>query len=158
MGRRIVLAAAMIVATAAPASAGACDNPTFGGLLGGPDGLAEAPVVPQAAAESPALPVAQPTPAPAVAAASQAPAPRWSRTRASWYAIGPARTGYTAAHRTLPKGTRLEVCSLAGRCVQVVINDRGPYITGRDLDLSKHAFAALASPSVGVLEVRWRVL
>ena len=43
--------------------------------------------------------------------------------------------GYTAAHRTLPLGTRLLV-SYEGRSVRVRINDRGPYVAGHDLDLS----------------------
>jgi rare lipoprotein A (peptidoglycan hydrolase) len=43
--------------------------------------------------------------------------------------------GYTAAHRTLPLGTRLLV-SYGGRSVRVKINDRGPYVPGHDLDLS----------------------
>ena len=43
--------------------------------------------------------------------------------------------GYTAAHRTMPLGTRLLV-SYEGRSVRVSVNDRGPYVPGHDLDLS----------------------
>ena len=43
--------------------------------------------------------------------------------------------GYTAAHRTLPLGTRLLV-SYGGRSVRVKVNDRGPYVPRHDLDLS----------------------
>jgi peptidoglycan lytic transglycosylase len=43
--------------------------------------------------------------------------------------------GYTAAHRTLPLGTRLLV-SYEGRSVRVKVNDRGPYVPGHHLDLS----------------------
>lgn len=43
--------------------------------------------------------------------------------------------GYTAAHKTLPLGTRLRV-SHGGESVEVTVNDRGPYVAGRDLDLS----------------------
>jgi rare lipoprotein A len=39
--------------------------------------------------------------------------------------------GFTAAHRTLPFGTRLKV-RYHGRSVQVVVNDRGPYVGGRE--------------------------
>ncbi len=46
--------------------------------------------------------------------------------------------GYTAASKTLPLGTRLRV-SNEGKSVDVRINDRGPYVAGRDLDLSKAA-------------------
>lgn len=58
----------------------------------------------------------------------------------------------TAAHRTLPLGTRVRV-SHGGRSVVVRINDRGPYIGGRDLDLSYAAFKALAPPSRGHIDV-----
>ena len=43
--------------------------------------------------------------------------------------------GYTAAHRTLPLGTRLLV-SYRGESVRVTVNDRGPYAAGYDIDLS----------------------
>lgn len=56
--------------------------------------------------------------------------------------------GMTAAHKTLPFGTRLRVCR-AG-CVTVRINDRGPFIRGRSLDLSKGAAAAIGLTRVGV--------
>ena len=58
----------------------------------------------------------------------------------------------TAAHRTLPFGTRLRVTH-GGRSVIVRINDRGPYVGGRSLDLSYAAFKALAPPSRGHIEV-----
>ena len=48
--------------------------------------------------------------------------------------------GMTAAHRTLPFGTRVRVTHLGnGRSVNVVINDRGPFIGGRIIDLSRGA-------------------
>lgn len=43
--------------------------------------------------------------------------------------------GYTAAHKSLPLGTELLV-KRGGKSVQVTVNDRGPYVAGRDLDLS----------------------
>ena len=58
----------------------------------------------------------------------------------------------TAAHRYLPFGTRLRVTH-GGRSVVVRINDRGPFVAGRDLDLSYAAFQALASPSRGHINV-----
>ena len=58
----------------------------------------------------------------------------------------------TAAHRTLPLGTRLRVTH-GDRSVTVRVNDRGPYVGGRDLDLSYAAFKALASPSRGHIDV-----
>ena len=56
----------------------------------------------------------------------------------------------TAAHRSLPFGTRLRVCRTA-RCVIVRINDRGPNIrTGRALDLSRAAAQAIGLTRSGV--------
>ena len=56
--------------------------------------------------------------------------------------------GYTAAHKTLPFGTRLRVCYKG--CVDVRINDRGPYIGARQLDLSYGAAQAIGFTDVGV--------
>jgi len=56
--------------------------------------------------------------------------------------------GYTAAHKTLPFGTRLEVCY--DGCVTVRINDRGPYIGARELDLSYGAAKAIGLTHPGV--------
>lgn len=58
----------------------------------------------------------------------------------------------TAAHRTLPFGTKLAVRH-EGREVEVTVNDRGPYTKGRCLDLSKAAFQELAETSAGVIKV-----
>jgi rare lipoprotein A len=57
--------------------------------------------------------------------------------------------GYTAAHKTLPLGTEITV-SYAGRSVNVVVNDRGPYSGGRDLDLSQGAAEYLGLTVAGV--------
>lgn len=59
--------------------------------------------------------------------------------------------GLTAAHKTLPFGTRLRVCY--DRCVNVRINDRGPYIGARELDLSKGAAQAIGLIHPGVADV-----
>lgn len=58
----------------------------------------------------------------------------------------------TAAHRTLPFGTRLRVCYK--RCAVVRVNDRGPYEGNRDLDLSKGAADAIGLTNSGVGRVR----
>ncbi|MBR2118549.1 MAG: septal ring lytic transglycosylase RlpA family protein [Pseudomonadota bacterium] len=55
----------------------------------------------------------------------------------------------TAAHRTLPFGTRLKVTH-GSRSVVVTVNDRGPFIKGRVLDLSKGAARAVGLTSRGV--------
>ncbi|HZY64547.1 MAG TPA: septal ring lytic transglycosylase RlpA family protein [Rubrobacteraceae bacterium] len=86
---------------------------------------------------------------------------------ASWY--GPGFEGnatasgepfdpydYTAAHRTYEFGTRL-IVTYEGRSVAVRVNDRGPYIAGRDLDLSRGAAEYLGLTSVGVATVNVEV-
>jgi rare lipoprotein A len=61
----------------------------------------------------------------------------------------------TAAHRTLPFGTRLRVVSVAtGRSVTVRINDRGPFVPGRVLDVSYSAADRLGIVGRGVAKVR----
>ena len=67
--------------------------------------------------------------------------------------------GYTAAHRTLPFGTRVRVTSPStGRSVVVRINDRGPFIGGRIIDLSVGAARAIGLTSSGVGTVRMEVV
>ena len=67
---------------------------------------------------------------------------------------------YTAAHKTLPFGTKVRVTNLRNdREVIVEINDRGPFVKGRKLDLSKTAFMDLAShKGRGILSVKIEVL
>jgi len=61
----------------------------------------------------------------------------------------------TAAHRTLPFGTCLRVTNLEnGRAVEVRVNDRGPYVAGRILDVSETAARALGMHGRGVTRVR----
>lgn len=60
--------------------------------------------------------------------------------------------GLTAAHKNLPFGTRLKVCYRG--CVVVRINDRGPYIGNRELDLSKAAADAIGLTETGVDHVQ----
>jgi rare lipoprotein A (peptidoglycan hydrolase) len=67
--------------------------------------------------------------------------------------------GLTAAHRTLPFGTRVRVTHLGnGRTVDVRINDRGPYIGGRIIDLSRGAAGAIGMHHQGVARVKVTVL
>ena len=66
---------------------------------------------------------------------------------------------FTAAHRTLPMGTRLVVTNLRnGRSVEVRVNDRGPVATGRIIDLSYAAAEELGALSDGIFPVRIRVV
>ncbi|ASZ10342.1 septal ring lytic transglycosylase RlpA family protein [Chitinophaga pendula] len=65
----------------------------------------------------------------------------------------------TAAHRTLPFGTKVKVTNLAnGRSIKVRINDRGPFVDGRIIDLSKKAARQLGMISTGVapVEIRYK--
>jgi rare lipoprotein A len=65
----------------------------------------------------------------------------------------------SAAHRTLPFGTVLEVRNLDnGRTARVRINDRGPYVDDRVLDLSKGAARRLGMVGTGVAEVEMEIL
>jgi expansin (peptidoglycan-binding protein) len=75
-------------------------------------------------------------------------------------AFYPARgNGMTAAHRTLPFGTRLRISDpKTGRSVTVVINDRGPFGKHRVLDVSPSAARALGMVSRGVIFVQAQVL
>jgi len=89
---------------------------------------------------------------------------------ASWYGEQfngrPTATGerfdmhaLTAAHKTLPLPGLVEVTNLAnGRRIVVRINDRGPFVDGRIIDLSRGAAEALGFLSAGVGEVRVRYL
>lgn len=65
----------------------------------------------------------------------------------------------TAAHRRLPLGTRVKVTNLAnGRAVELLINDRGPYIRGRILDASLRAAQMLGFEERGTTRVRIETL
>lgn len=61
----------------------------------------------------------------------------------------------TAAHRTYPLGTRVKVTNLSnGKSVTLRINDRGPYIRGRIIDVSRGAAAQLGFIANGLAKVR----
>lgn len=65
----------------------------------------------------------------------------------------------TAAHKTLKLGSMVKVTNPSnGRTVVVRINDRGPYIAGRCLDLSRAAMQAIGGTSAGVITVNWQVI
>ena len=65
----------------------------------------------------------------------------------------------TAAHPTLPFGTHLRVTNVAtGRSVTVRVNDRGPYVPGRIVDVSYSAAASLGMVGRGVAKVKLDVV
>ena len=84
--------------------------------------------------------------------------------KASYYSMNGNKTAsgsrfhasnMTAAHRTLPFGTPVRVTNLEnGRSVLVTINDRGPFVRGRVIDVSTRAADMLAFRSRGVAHVR----
>jgi len=116
-------------------------------------------------APQPEMPAPQPAPAPKVA-----PRPAEATGTASWYGKAhhgqPTASGetydmhaFTAAHRSLPLGTRLLVTNVQNnRTVEVRINDRGPFVRGRILDLSYAAARELGSLPDGAFRVKLRVL
>lgn len=66
---------------------------------------------------------------------------------------------FTAAHKTLPFGTFVLVTNPRnGREIIVKINDRGPFVKGRDLDLSEAAARELGTLSAGVATVNYHLL
>jgi rare lipoprotein A len=86
---------------------------------------------------------------------------------ASWYSLG-SRTAsgermssgaLAAAHRTLPFGTHVKVQNLGnGRAVVVRINDRGPFVRGRVIDLTKAAASELGFIGNGIARVKLTVV
>lgn len=65
----------------------------------------------------------------------------------------------TAAHKTLPFGTKVRVTNIEnGKTVVVKINDRGPFVKGRILDLSRSAFSSVANTSSGIIKVKIEVI
>lgn len=69
------------------------------------------------------------------------------------------RNAMTAAHRSLPFGTVVRVTRTdTGRSVVVTVNDRGPFVDGRIIDLSRHAAEELQMVEAGVAPVRLELL
>ena len=65
----------------------------------------------------------------------------------------------TAAHRTLPFGTKVRVTNLKnGQSVTVRINDRGPFLRNRSIDLSDGAAGAIGMKGAGIAPVRMEVI
>jgi len=82
---------------------------------------------------------------------------------ASWYSLPGNRTAsgdrmnpsaMTAAHKSLPFGTKVRVVDQrTGKSIQVTINDRGPFVKGRIIDLSKAAATKLGFRNAGHTKV-----
>jgi rare lipoprotein A len=84
---------------------------------------------------------------------------------ASWYQHGKVTAngeryypdGMTVAHRSLPFGTKLRL-TYRGKSVIVRVNDRGPFIGGRQLDLSRGAARELGCIDAGVCKIDMEIL
>ena len=69
------------------------------------------------------------------------------------------KNALTAAHRSLPFGTRVRVTNLAnGRSLLLTINDRGPFVDGRIIDVSQRAAEQLGFKNKGITRVRLEVM
>lgn len=69
------------------------------------------------------------------------------------------KNAYTAAHKTLPFGTIVRVTNTANnKSVDVKINDRGPYVKGRVIDLSHKAFSQIGDVKKGVAPVKIEII
>lgn len=126
------------------------------------------PSVPQAPEETAPAPAPQ-TPPPQAEGAPAGKAATPQVGTASWY--GPGFHGQetasgvpfdphalTAAHRTLPLGTQATVTNLeTGASVKVEINDRGPYVRGRHIDLSQAAARRIGLTKKGIARVKIEV-
>ena len=65
----------------------------------------------------------------------------------------------TAAHKSLPFGTQVIVTNINnGKTVTVTINDRGPYVKGRIIDLTQAAFSKIESLDKGIALVKIRAV
>lgn len=91
---------------------------------------------------------------------------RTYNARASWYKHGRVTAngerydpmGFTVAHRSLPFGTVVKFTNMDnGRSITVRVNDRGPYIRGREFDLSLGSARALDMEKIGVMMLRVEV-
>jgi rare lipoprotein A len=61
----------------------------------------------------------------------------------------------TAAHKTLPFGTKVKVTNLSnGKSVKVRVNDRGPFVAGRIIDLTRKAAKKIDMINAGVVKVK----
>jgi len=65
----------------------------------------------------------------------------------------------TAAHKKLPFGTKVKVTNInTGQHIEVRINDRGPFVKGRIIDLSRSAFKVVGDLNSGIIKVRIEVI
>jgi rare lipoprotein A len=170
-------AAAMTLGPATDTAATATGTPTVSPSARSTDDRASRSGIRELAASPSAVPTSSSAPAPKPASSSPTKKPTQpsgggtvtssGQCGASYYTTGtrtasgePFNTNdFTAAHKTLPFGTRVRVTNVAnGKSTVVRINDRGPFVVGRCLDLTRAAFGAIASLGAGVITVKYEVL
>ena len=87
--------------------------------------------------------------------------------KASWYQHGTQTAsgqkfdpnGYTAAHKSLPFGTKLKLTNtINGKVIFVTVNDRGPFIRGREIDVSKGGAKALGFIDSGTANLKMEII
>jgi rare lipoprotein A len=167
-GLAAVTLAAIVVSVTGPGSSSAQLNSRA---------LADPPrPLDRASRDDPRTPLATPTPEPTETQPEQAPPKKKRQHRkilsrgaceASYYGSGGKtasgesfdRDALTAAHKTLPIGSKVRVTNRHNdRSVVVRINDRGPFVAGRCLDLSSAAMQAVGGLGSGVIPVKYEVL
>ncbi|MFT3914085.1 MAG: septal ring lytic transglycosylase RlpA family protein [Anaeromyxobacteraceae bacterium] len=148
-----VLALALLAACAHPAVRGPApeERPGRAGREEPVEARPEAPAAPPPAASPPSSPRAQ-----------EGLASFYARSLHGRRTASGARYdehALTCAHRTLPFGTRVRVTALEdGRSVVVTVNDRGPFVKGRVVDLSRAAARRLGMLGAGVARVRVEIV
>jgi rare lipoprotein A (peptidoglycan hydrolase) len=168
-GLAAVALAAIVVSVTGPGSSSAQLN-SRGALADPPRPLD------RASRDDPRTALATPTPEPTETQPEQAPPKKKRQHRkilsrgaceASYYGSGGRtasgesfdRDALTAAHKTLPIGSKVRVTNRHNdRSVVVRINDRGPFVAGRCLDLSSAAMQAVGGLGSGVIPVKYEVL
>jgi rare lipoprotein A (peptidoglycan hydrolase) len=168
-GLAAVALAAIVVSVTGPGSSSAQLNSR--GALADPHRPLD-----RASRDDPRTPLATPTPEPTETQPEQAPPKKKRQHRkilsrgaceASYYGSGGRtasgesfdRDALTAAHKTLPIGSKVRVTNRHNdRSVVVRINDRGPFVAGRCLDLSSAAMQAVGGLGSGVIPVKYEVL
>ncbi len=128
-----------------------------------PPTTAKPKVKAQSAPTAAPKPAAKPAPSSSPPPPSSRPMPTGGQTtngseegKASWYEANyHANNPWICAHKTLRMGIVVTVTNVnSGKSITCEVGDRGPFVQGRVVDLSKHAFSQLASPSAGVISVK----
>jgi rare lipoprotein A (peptidoglycan hydrolase) len=149
------------VETAAPSGDGVTSTAPIRATLVAPSDPVVATVTTPAPTTTTAAPTTTTTrPRPTTTTTRPAPTTTTTRPRptqsgdATWYEQPSSYAANGCAHRTLPFGTTVTIRNRAnGASTTCVVNDRGPYVDGRIIDLDDDVFARIAPPHSGVIHV-----